>query len=228
MTERRVQTESELVELVRGIDVPAPQRLHDRVQELVDERVGARDRRPRLRITSPLGALTGAAAAAAVAVAIVLATGGGGTHSAPGLATASTLALAGPTSAAPAEDPANHRRLAASVDGVAFPYWEESLGWRTVGARADRVGGRDIRTVYYANAAGRRIGYAIVGGTPPATVSGGRVWRHDGTDYRLLRVGDAEAVVWLRGGRLCVVSGRGVQGATLLRLASWGDRERVA
>jgi hypothetical protein len=28
-------------------------------------------------------------------------------------------------------------------------------------------------------------------------------------------------VTWLRDGHLCVLSGRGVSGATLLRLASW-------
>jgi hypothetical protein len=30
-------------------------------------------------------------------------------------------------------------------------------------------------------------------------------------------------VTWLRGGHLCVVSGRGVDRATLLHLASWTD-----
>ncbi len=32
-------------------------------------------------------------------------------------------------------------------------------------------------------------------------------------------------VTWLRDGHLCVVSGRGVSSATLLRLASWSDHD---
>jgi hypothetical protein len=42
--------------------------------------------------------------------------------------------------------------------------------------------------------------------------------------YRLLSENGAAAVVWLRDGHLCVVSGHGVAGATLLKLASWSDR----
>jgi len=37
----------------------------------------------------------------------------------------------------------------------------------------------------------------------------------------------APVVTWLRDGHLCVVSGHGVSGATLLRLASWGDDHRT-
>jgi hypothetical protein len=47
------------------------------------------------------------------------------------------------------------------------------------------------------------------------------VAQRGGTDYRLLRVNGAGAVVWLRHGHLCVVAGRGVDSATLLALASW-------
>ena len=50
----------------------------------------------------------------------------------------------------------------------------------------------------------------------------------DGTPYRLLTVNGTHVVTWLRDGHLCVVSGRGVNGATLLRLASWDDRRSVA
>jgi hypothetical protein len=58
-------------------------------------------------------------------------------------------------------------------------------------------------------------------------VSGGAtVWRN-GIPYRLLREGGVETVAWLRSGHLCVVSGRGVDGATLLCLASWGPSKQV-
>jgi hypothetical protein len=235
MNEPRVKTEAELVELVRGIDVRAPQRLHDRVQELVDaagqpQRApgGAAPRsRPRLRLRLPLlPALGGAVATAAAAVAIVLATTGGG-GAALTVASASAPTLANATGAAPAESTTDHARLTAAVQGVAFPYWEDSLGWRTVGARQDRIGGRDVGTVYYMDAQGRRIGYAIVAGTAPA-ISGGTVWHHRGTEYRVLRLHGAQAIAWLRDGHLCIVSGRGVDSATLLHLASWAGHGQVA
>jgi hypothetical protein len=78
-------------------------------------------------------------------------------------------------------------------------------------------------TVFYGNRSGQRIGYAIVSGAAPS-VSGGSVsWRH-GHPYRLIGAGDTHTVMWLRNGRLCVLSGRGVSAGTLLRLASWGER----
>jgi hypothetical protein len=45
--------------------------------------------------------------------------------------------------------------------------------------------------------------------------------------FRLLSEHGAPVVTWLRDGRLCVVSGQGVSGATLLRLASWDAHASV-
>ena len=60
-------------------------------------------------------------------------------------------------------------------------------------------------------------------------MSGGVVSMRDGTAYRLLTVNGVAVVTWLRDGRLCVVSGRGVSGDRLLALASWdGTAARVA
>jgi hypothetical protein len=93
--------------------------------------------------------------------------------------------------------------------------------------RTDTLAGRSARTVYYTDAAGRRVGYTIVSGLPaPAAAGGKKEWR-DGTEYRLIRVAGVPTVVWLRDGRLCVVSGRGVAGSTLVTLASW-ERPAVA
>ena len=223
MTERRPHTESELIELVRSIDESASPALHARVQELIDERAAVLER-PRWRLSgrgrAPLftGGLAAAAAAAAAIVVVALSGGGTSPNVVPA---ASRLTLSAATMAAPTESVSHHMELAAAVDGVSFPYWEESLGWRSTGTRVDRLGGRSVRTVFYADAHGRRIGYAIVGGTPPLPIDGGRVTWRGGRAYRLLDVNGAQAVAWLRGGRLCVVSGRGVDGATLLRLASW-------
>jgi hypothetical protein len=90
------------------------------------------------------------------------------------------------------------------------------------------VGGRTVTTVFYANQTGQRIGYAIVAGTPAPWVSGGVAKWRDGISYRLSTGQGASVVTWLRHGRLCVLSGRGVDGATLLLLASWGERGAAA
>ena len=73
-----------------------------------------------------------------------------------------------PTAGAPPESAGDPAQLALAVDGVAFPYWEGRLGWHSAGARTDHIGGRTVTTVFYANSAGQRIGYAIVAGTPAA------------------------------------------------------------
>src|SRR3981081_2706843 len=59
-------------------------------------------------------------------------------------------------------------------------------------------------------------------GPAPPRVSGGTVkWSH-GNPYRLFAGPGTQTVAWLRQGRLCVLSGRGVDAATLIRLAGWG------
>jgi hypothetical protein len=219
MTERRPQTQAELIEHLRALDVAAPEPLHERVEALVAERTAPARRRRGLG--SPAWALAAGGAMAAAAVAVALLVSAGGSSSPPNVRAAAALALTRPTAAAPAESASNRSQLAAAVDGVAFPYWEEGLGWRSVGARSDRVAGRTVTTVFYADPQGRRIGYAIVGGTPPPALTGGVATQRGGTEYRVLSVDGAGAVVWLRDGHLCVVAGRGVDSATLLRLASW-------
>jgi hypothetical protein len=115
-----------------------------------------------------------------------------------------------------------------TVNGVAFPYWEDRFGWRAVGARTDRVAGREVTTVFYGNHRGQTIGYAIVSGANPPRISDGMAARRGGVRYWLTSVNGAPVVTWLRDGHLCVVSGRGVSGATLLRLASWTDHGLAA
>jgi hypothetical protein len=218
-------TEAELVELVRAIDVRAPEQLHARIQTLVDERTAAQERRrwtilqPRRALLAPLA---GAVALAAVAVALLVG-GGSGTPSLPSVQSASASTLGPATMHAPVESKRNRAQLSAAVDGVAFPYWEESFGLRSVGSRADRVSGRPLRTVFYADARGRRIGYGILGGSPPPALNGGVAVRRGGTVYRLLKLDGANVVVWLRHGRLCIVSATKVDGPALLRLASWDE-----
>jgi hypothetical protein len=216
-----------VAELIRAVDVRAPERLHARVQELVAPRERQTGGLARARLKPTLIAMA-AAAAAGVAIALL---SGGGTHSL-SVREASVLTLRPATMGAPRESSAHNATLNARVDGVAFPYWE-SIRWRSIGARTDTVRGRRITTVFYEGRNGARVGYAIVSGkTSPATLGalrsvGSVSWRN-GVPYRLLQVNGAPAVVWQREGRLCVLSGRGVSSATLLNLASWDDRRQVA
>jgi hypothetical protein len=234
MTQRPPHTEAELVEFVRSIDVRAPESLHRSVHSLIEGRTRSRSVRP-ARVIAFLARTLGSgprlAAAggvlAALVLALVLSLGGGGTAAVPSLRQAAALTLQPATAAAPPQSRAQRGELAAAVDGVSFPYWEENLGWRSTGARADRVGGRQVTTVFYADGAGRQVGYAIVAGLSAPRVSGGEIVWRAGTPYRLLREDGAAVVTWLRAGHMCVVSGRGVNAATLLRLASWRGQERA-
>ena len=213
-----------IAELVRSFDAPAPRSLHRRIDSLV---AGHEDRR---RVRGYLGqrlslpALAGVGAIAVVAaivLAIAFGGGGGGTAALTvGQTVAPTLRAA--TLPAPHESLARHAQLDAAVDGVPFPYWGERFGWHSTGARADRIGGRAVTTVFYANSDDQRVGYAIFAGAPRPKIGGVVAWR-SGVSYRLLDEHGVAVVTWLRDGHLCVVSGRGVSSATLLRLASWSE-----
>ncbi len=216
MSEPTPPTESEIVELVRSIDVRAPQELHRRIESLVAERAPVAARR---RAAIRWG-LIGAPALCAIAVVLIVALSGG---SGSPLTLRSTVALTmrTPTMAAPAPSPGSRTQLAANVEGVPFPYWEDRFGWRSTGERVDRVNGRTVRTVFYTDGHKQWLGYAIVSGTPAPSVNGGVLASRGGTAFRLLREDGTQIVTWLRDGHLCVVAGHGVSSATLLSLASW-------
>jgi hypothetical protein len=221
MTNQPPRTESEIAELVRSIDVRAPQELHASIDALVAERAPAlTGRRP---MAARWGLLAGVPALATAVIAAVLVVGlsGGGGGSQLTLEKAVALTLRPPTMAAPDENPHDGTQLMVAVDGVPFPYWEDRFGFRATGVRFDRLAGRRVTTVFYADDDKNWVGYAIVGGTPAPSVSGGVVIHRDGTDYRLLVSHGAHVVTWLRDGRLCVVAGHGVSSRTLLELASW-------
>jgi hypothetical protein len=215
MTERptqQIDDEQKVAELLRSFDTPAPESLHRRVESLVAARQGPRftrrDGRPR-PFSAPLRlASVGVMVAAVVALVIAVSPGGG--SSALSLRQAAAPTLRAATLPPPSESGAHHAQVAAAVEGVPFPYWGEHFGWSTTGAREDRIDGRTVTTVFYANADGRRIGYG-----------GGVIAWRGGVPYRLLSENGASVVTWLRDGHLCVLSGHGVSGATLLRLASW-------
>jgi hypothetical protein len=216
VSERPPHNEPEIAELVRSIDVPAPPELHRRIDALIAARA------PHSRwAAAPLRlGLAGALALAAIAVALVVGLSGGG--SALTLHSAVALTLRPPTMPAPTQNPHNATELAADVEGVAFPYWEDSFGWRAAGARSDQLGGREVTTVFYARGHGQWIGYAILAGAAPR-IGGGIVREREGTSYRFSSVDGASVVTWLREGHLCVVAGHGVDQETLMALASWHE-----
>jgi hypothetical protein len=168
---------------------------------------------PRLRLLA-----TGALGAAAI-LAAVLVLAGANTH-APTVSQVSRVALSTATRPAPGESPGDPRALAAGVEGLHYPYWGAALGWRAVGARSERLGGRAVTTVFYADHWGRRVGYAIVAGGPLALPRGTGVRWH-GVGYRVLRSDGATVVTWRQEGHTCVLAARGVDSGTLLRLAGW-------
>jgi hypothetical protein len=219
---QRPRTESELIEAIRAIDEPAPAHLHQRVREMVgeQERTHTTLRGALGGMRLRLGALAAAGAVAGAVLALALGSPGGSGLS---LGQAAAVTLRPATLPAPAENHQAEGQLKASVDGIPFPYWEDRFGWKTTGARQDSVDGRAVRTVFYTDGKGRRVGYAIVSGAHAPKLPGGEVHWHDGTPYHLGYVNGTPVITWERDGHLCIVSGHGMNGQALLTLASWGD-----
>src|SRR5581483_4775933 len=178
--------------------------------------VEARLRRPARPRRLPRLAAAGALAAAAAIVAAVVLSGGPG---APTVADAARLAAQAPAGPAPPPAAGSRTRLAAGVEGVAFPYLAPLYGWRTAGVRHGRLDGRDATVVYYAKG-GRRLGYVIVAGTALSRPADARPTVVDGVEYQTLRLGGRLAVTWRRGGHTCVLLGDATR-PELLALASW-------
>jgi hypothetical protein len=218
-----------IARLVRSFDAPAPQSLHRRIDSLVAGHGDPRHARRHLGQRFSFPVLTGVGAIAVVAVIVLAIAFGGGGGGAAALTVGQTVAptLRAATLPAPRESLTRHAQLDVAVDGVPFPYWGERFGWHSTGARADRIDGRAVTTVFYANGGGRRVGYAIFTGVSAPRTGGVVTWR-GGVSYRQFDEGGVAVVTWLRDGHLCVVTGRGVSGATLLRLASWSEGSPTA
>ena len=169
--------------LLAELTQPAPLALRRRVCELRSRR-----RQIRLRRWLPVGF---AATATATAALMLLLAGG-----APAVDDVVAVALR-PATAQPAG--------AEQLEGLRFPRPDR---WQAVGVRADTVGGRRTRTVFYERA-GRRIAYTIVAGPP----------LDDGA--RQLRTDDGRAALeWVRDGHTCVISGA-VDPALLAQVSRW-------
>ena len=190
--------------------VTAPDRLHALVAEQTARRAPARRR----RLFGLAGGLAAAAAAVIVALVIVLGSGGG-----PAIDDAVALAQRTPTSDAPAVDPTNPKRVQEQVGGVWFPNYDGYTGWKPIGSRTDDLDGRRAVTVAYQGAGGP-VSYTIVDGAP-LEVPKGVPW-HDYARFRaaILRDDGGERVIaWEKGGRTCIIAGKGEDVAALLEAA---------
>jgi hypothetical protein len=149
-------------------------------------------------------------------VIVVIAVSGGSTPTAPSVQLAAGVALQAPTSGAPAQ---TGDRLDVSSAGVAFPYWQATVGWRAVGTRVDRVQGRRVVTVFYTSPRHGRIGYSIVGGAPLAVPAAHAINR-DGLTFTVLNRGGATVVTWRRLGHTCVMASHTAGPQRLIDLAT--------
>jgi hypothetical protein len=201
-------------DLVRraSADVRAPLRLREAVEPL---RMQTRGRRRRTRA---LAAAAAAVVATGTAVGLAL-TLPGEVPGRPDVVQAAALAQRPATRPAPPRDPADPRFLAARVDSVAFPDWG-TIRWPATGTRTDRLRDRSVTTVYYARG-GQVVGYQIVSGDPLPPPVATRQELIGDTVYRSFRAGGRTIVTWVRDGRTCVVSARGMPAWALRRLAAW-------
>jgi hypothetical protein len=190
----------------------------------VDAPAGLRARlEPQPRLGRRYVWAAGLAAAAVVVVALVLAL----PESVPGgptVAEAAVVATRPATAAPPAAS--NRTLLARSVEGVPFPNWQGKFAWQATGVRVDTMEGRRLTTVFYEKN-GRRIGYTIVAGDALGEPGRARVVHRGGTALQLLTVGGRPTVTWLRRDHTCILSGAGVDAATLAKLAAWTGRGTV-
>ncbi len=201
--------------------VKAPAELHRSVAALSEG--ATRRRRPRQALRLQLAGAGALAAMAFAALLIALTTGSSG---GPTLLRAADVALRPATLAAPAQSTSRHSQLTRSVEGIAYPYWQDSFGWRAAGARVDGIGGRTVTTVFYAPqhaapGSSARIGYAIVAGRALPIPGGGTTVKDRGIAFHLLTSRGSTIVTWRRAGHTCVLAARGVSSAMLVHLAAW-------
>ena len=182
-------------------DTQAPQSLRERI-ERDRERAQAAPRPSFLRRhLRPLAAA--ATAAAALAGVVVALQPGSSEPESPSLAAIHAAALRGATEPAPAPKGGDPPVLAARVAPIPFPDWQESFGWWAVGSREDQISGRTVRTVFYRNPEGARLGYSIVAGEALAERPPGHRVTRAGDTYHVAQAGEHTLVTWTQQGHTC-------------------------
>lgn len=188
---------------------PARLRLHVHGQRIRPSR--------RSRVWLGSAGLAGALAAGAVAAVLLLP---GGAPGSPSVSQAAGLAARGSSEPAPLPDSTEPRvKLATRFQTLYFPNWSATLGWRAVGMRRDRLGGRATMTVYYRRDGGL-VAYTIVG-APALAAPSGRVTWLNGHELRIFGLAGRTVVTWRRADHTCVISGAHVPLRSLEQLAGW-------
>jgi anti-sigma factor RsiW len=194
---------------------PVPHSLRDAVEARRRARPVWRRRAWR---PAPRLALVGGVAVLAAVLAVVLVGGPGG----PSVAQAAELADRPASEPAPARAGGSTTQLALDVEGVTFPDFARSFGWRAVGLRRDELDGRDATTVFYEKGA-REVAYVIVSGPGLPRPSDVPVGVYGGVRFQTLQVDGRLAVTWQRLGHTCVLVGTAPRDE-LIALANWrGD-----
>ena len=171
----------------------------------------------RLRWKPTYAVLASVLACAVAALALLLP---GGTPGAPSVSQAAQLAVRGPSGPAPAPDPGDPgMKLAQRLQGLYFPNWSATLGWRPIGVRSDQLGGRQAVTVYYQRN-GMSVAYTILA-TPALAQPSAPVTHLGGAVLQTLSVRGRTVVTWRRAGHTCVISAFGVSRRVLEQLADW-------
>ena len=181
-------------------DVQAPQSLREAI-ERDRERASARTPFWRRHRWGLAGAATAAAALAAVA--IVIGTWSGTTE--PSLNDVYAAAQLPATETAPATLGGDPPVLNVSVGNLEFPDWQQSFGWKAVGRRDDTLAGRPVTTVFYRNADGAGLGYAVVAGDPIAAEPPGETVTRSGKTYHVAGTDGRTIVTWTQQGHTCVI-----------------------
>jgi anti-sigma factor RsiW len=213
----RFEKQRRAVAALRTVDERAPAWLRARL-----EPESSRRRRRRMSFSTPLAGGLAAGAAFAILLALLLPGGAGG----PTVVEASELAAQPAEAPAPGPVRSEPALLDARAEGLAFPNWAEEFGWRASGRREDEIDGRRAVTVFYEKG-GRRIGYTILSGDPVDAPDEASTANREGVMLRGLSAEGRVIVTWLRGGHTCVLSGTGVDAATLLDLAAWQGKGAV-
>lgn len=123
----------------------------------------------------------------------------------PSLAAIEATAQLEATQPAPARKGGDPPVLAARVGPISFPDWQEKFDWRAVGARSDKVAGRTVKTVFYRNPEGARLGYSIVAGEPLREYPPGHEVTREGNTYHVARAGTSTIVTWTQQGHTCTL-----------------------
>jgi hypothetical protein len=166
-------------------------------------------------------ALTATATATAALAIVGVAIQGGSENPAPTLADVQAAARLEATAPAPAPEGGDPPVLAAQVGAISFPDWQKSFGWKAVGAREDEIAGRTVKSVFYRNPDGARLGYSVVAGDPLAERPPGHEVAQAGDTYHVARAGERTLVTWTQQGHTCViVASSEVPDARLVDLAA--------